>query len=148
MYVCMCVFVCACACSRVITELCKPNQHRIFVNKEKCVIGTLVVIRISIVVGQIKAYHTLQLLLKTSYLSTMELNPCLDWRSEPLKHWGKAIIFLTERRPLERSRWRWEDNIRICLKEIGINTRNWFDSAQDRDYWRALVNSTLNLRVS
>ena len=35
---------------------------------------------------------------------------------------------------------RWEVNIRMDLKEIGINTRNWVDSAQDRDYWRALVN--------
>ena len=34
------------------------------------------------------------------------------------------------------------------LEEIGINTRNWFDSAQDRDYWRALVNAALNLRVA
>ena len=33
------------------------------------------------------------------------------------------------------------------LEEIGINTRNWVDSAQDRDYWRALVNAALNLRV-
>ena len=33
------------------------------------------------------------------------------------------------------------------LKEIGINTRNWVDSAEDKDYWRALVNATLNLRV-
>jgi hypothetical protein len=33
------------------------------------------------------------------------------------------------------------------LKEIGINTRNWVDSAQNRDYWRALENETLNLRV-
>ena len=33
------------------------------------------------------------------------------------------------------------------FKEIGINTRNWVDSAQDRDYWKALVNATLNLRA-
>ena len=33
---------------------------------------------------------------------------------------------------------RWEDNIRMDLKEIGINMRNWVDSSQDRDYWRAL----------
>ena len=39
----------------------------------------------------------------------------------------------TGKRPLERRRW--EDNIRMDLKEIGINTRNWVYSAQDRDYW-------------
>jgi hypothetical protein len=33
------------------------------------------------------------------------------------------------------------------LEEIGINAENWVDSAQDRDYWRAIVNGTLNLRV-
>ena len=56
----------------------------------------------------------------------------------------------TGKRPLGRPRCRWEDNIRIDLKEIGINTRNWVDSThnQDRDYWRALVNAALNLRVS
>ena len=43
---------------------------------------------------------------------------------------------------------RWEDNIRMDLKEIGINTRNWVDSSQDRDYWRALLNGALNFRVS
>ena len=53
----------------------------------------------------------------------------------------------TGKRPLERPRRRWEDNIRMDPKEIGINTRNWVDSAQDRDYWRALVNAALNLRV-
>ena len=52
------------------------------------------------------------------------------------------------KRPLGRPRRRWEDNIRMDLKEIGLNTRNWVDSAQDRDYWRALVNTALNLRVS
>ena len=33
------------------------------------------------------------------------------------------------------------------LEEIGINMKNWVDSTQDRDYWRALVNAELNLRV-
>ena len=33
------------------------------------------------------------------------------------------------------------------LKEMGINTRNWVDLAQDRDYWKAVVNAALNLRV-
>ena len=38
-------------------------------------------------------------------------------------------------------------NIRMDLEEIGINVGNWVDSAQDRDYWRALVNAALNLRI-
>ena len=48
---------------------------------------------------------------------------------------------------LGRPRHRWEDNIRMDLEEIGINTRKWVDSANYRDYWRALVNAVLNLWV-
>ena len=48
---------------------------------------------------------------------------------------------------LGRPRRRWEDNIIMDLEEIGINAGNWVDSAQDRYYWRALVNAALNLRV-
>jgi hypothetical protein len=47
----------------------------------------------------------------------------------------------TGKSPLGRPRHKWEDNIRIYLQEICINTRNWIDSAQDRDYSRALVNA-------
>ena len=53
----------------------------------------------------------------------------------------------TGKRPLGRPRRRCEGNIRMELEEIGINAGNWDDLAQDRDYWRALVNSALNLRV-
>ena len=52
----------------------------------------------------------------------------------------------TGKRPLGRPRRRWEDNIRMDLKEIVINAGNCVDSAQDRIYWRALVNAALNLR--
>ena len=51
------------------------------------------------------------------------------------------------KRPLGKPRRRWEDNIRMDLEEVGINAVNWVDSVQDRDYWRALVNAELNLRV-
>ena len=53
----------------------------------------------------------------------------------------------TGKRPLGRPRRRWEDNIRMYLEEIGMNAGNWVDSPQNRDYWRALVNAALNLRV-
>ena len=48
------------------------------------------------------------------------------------------------KRPLGRPRRRWEDNIRMDLEEIGVNAGN---SAQDRDYWRVLLNAALNLRI-
>ena len=47
----------------------------------------------------------------------------------------------TGKRRLGRPRCRWEDNIRMGIEEIGINAGHWVDSAQDRDYWRALVNA-------
>ena len=54
---------------------------------------------------------------------------------------------LTGKRSLGRPRSRRENNIRMDLKEIGINTRNWVDSTQDRNYYRALGSAALNLRV-
>ena len=53
----------------------------------------------------------------------------------------------TGKRHFGRPRRRWEDSITVDLKEIDINTRNWVDSAQDRDYWRILLNVALNFRV-
>ena len=44
-------------------------------------------------------------------------------------------------------RRRWEDNIRMDLEGIGLLAGNLVDSAQDRNYWRALGNAALNLRV-
>ena len=52
------------------------------------------------------------------------------------------------KRALGGPRRRWEDNIKMGIEEIGINAVNWVNSAQDRDYWRTLVNVALNLRVS
>ena len=54
----------------------------------------------------------------------------------------------TGKGPLGRPRRRWEDNIRMDPKEIVINKRNQVDSAQDWDYWIAIANAALNLRVA
>ena len=43
--------------------------------------------------------------------------------------------------PLGRARGGWEDNMKMDLKEIGVNTRNWFDSVQNRYYWRTVINA-------
>ena len=50
------------------------------------------------------------------------------------------------RRPVGRSRYRWEENIRMNLKEIGINTRNWVDSAQDRSAFNILTSPPIGKR--
>jgi hypothetical protein len=51
------------------------------------------------------------------------------------------------KRPLGRTRHWWEDNIKMDLREIGIDRANWFRLAQDRVRWRAFVNTVMNLRV-
>jgi hypothetical protein len=51
------------------------------------------------------------------------------------------------KRPLGRPRRRRVDNIKVDLREIGWDGRDWIDLAQDRDQWRALVNTVMNLRV-
>jgi hypothetical protein len=51
------------------------------------------------------------------------------------------------RRPLERPRRRWEDNIKMDLRETGFGDVDWIHLAQDKDTWRALVNTVMNLRV-
>ena len=58
-----------------------------------------------------------------------------------------SFKILTDAPTRKRPGHMWEDNIRKDLKEIGINTKNWVDSAHDRDYLRALVNEALILRV-
>ena len=50
------------------------------------------------------------------------------------------------KRPLGRPRRRWEDNIKMDLQEMG-GGGDWMELAQDRDRWRALVNTVMNLRV-
>jgi hypothetical protein len=52
------------------------------------------------------------------------------------------------KRPLGRRRRRWVDNIKMELRDKGWDGVDWIDMAQDRDQWRALVNTVLNLRIT
>jgi hypothetical protein len=52
-----------------------------------------------------------------------------------------------EMRQLGRSRCRWKDNIKIDLREVGLESADWINLAQDRDKWWALVNMLMNLWV-
>jgi hypothetical protein len=51
------------------------------------------------------------------------------------------------KRPLGRPRRRWVDNIKMKLREVGWDGRDWIDLAQDRDRWRTHVNAVMNLWV-
>jgi hypothetical protein len=52
------------------------------------------------------------------------------------------------KRPLGRPRLRWENDIKMDIREIGWGRMDWIDLTQDRGRWRALVNTAINLRVS
>jgi hypothetical protein len=49
--------------------------------------------------------------------------------------------------PFGRPRRRWDDNIKMDIQEVGRGCGDWMELAQDRDMWRALVNTVRNLRV-
>jgi hypothetical protein len=51
------------------------------------------------------------------------------------------------KRPIGRPKHRWMDNIKTDLREIGWDVADWIDLVQDRDQWRALVNTVTNFRV-
>jgi hypothetical protein len=76
----------------------------------------------------------------------------MRWAGHVARMWEKrnACRLLVEnpegRMPLGRPRRRWLDNIRMDLVELGWGDVDWIGLAQDRDRWRALVNSALNLR--
>jgi hypothetical protein len=58
----------------------------------------------------------------------------------------RVLVGKPERkRPLGRPRCRWEDGIRMDLREIGLRGVDWIRLAQDRDRWRAVVNALMNL---
>jgi hypothetical protein len=59
-----------------------------------------------------------------------------------IRYWWKS-----QKRPLQRPRCRWVDNIKMDLRETGWDGMDCTDLAQDREQWRALVNTVMNLRV-
>jgi hypothetical protein len=52
------------------------------------------------------------------------------------------------KRPLERPRRNWENNVTVYLQEVGAGRGDWMELAQDRDRWRSLVGTVRNFRVS
>jgi len=60
----------------------------------------------------------------------------------------RVLVGKPERKkPYGRPRYRWEDNIKMDLQEMGCEGMDWINVAQDRDRWQALVNAVINLQV-
>ena len=57
------------------------------------------------------------------------------------------VAKLEGKSPLERPRRRWEDNIKMDHQEVGYEGMDWIDLAQERDWWQAILNEGMNVRV-
>ena len=69
-------------------------------------------------------------------------------RMEQSRNVYKVLVGKPEgKRHLGKSRLRWEDNIKIDLREVGCDAGNWIDLVKDRNQWRTYVRAIMNLRV-
>ena len=67
---------------------------------------------------------------------------------EQSRNASRVLVGRSEgKRPLGRPRHRWEDNIKMDLREVGCDPRDWIALAEDRDQWRAYVRAVMKLRV-
>ena len=70
-------------------------------------------------------------------------------RMEQFRNADRVLVGKPEsKRPLGRPRRRWEDNIKMYLREVGCDPRDQIALVEDRDQWRAYVRAVMNLRVS
>ncbi|KAJ4445788.1 hypothetical protein ANN_12473, partial [Periplaneta americana] len=87
---------------------------------------------------------------KFKYLgaTTFEMGRACSIKGESRNAYRVLVGGPEEKRPLGRPRRIWEDNIKMDLREVGYDERDWINLAQDRDRWRAYVRAAMNLRVS
>jgi hypothetical protein len=62
-------------------------------------------------------------------------------------NFGPYLSAVEGKKPLGRPRSKWEDNIRLDLREVRWEVVDWIRVAQDRDKWQTVVNTTMNLQV-
>jgi hypothetical protein len=72
-----------------------------------------------------------------------EMSMACSTYGEKRNVWGILVGKLEGKRPLGRPRRRWMDNIKMELIEVGCGGMDWIDLVQDRDQWRALVNTVI-----
>ena len=77
----------------------------------------------------------------------------IGWAGHVARMWERRDLYRVlvgkpeGKRPLGRPRRRWVDNVKVDLHEVGCESRDWIDVAQDRDRWRAVVKAVMNIRV-
>jgi hypothetical protein len=77
----------------------------------------------------------------------------IKWAGHVARMWERRGVYRVlvvkpeEKRPLGRTRSRWEDNIKMDLQQVGYGCMDWIELAQDRGRWRALLNAVMNIRV-
>jgi hypothetical protein len=94
--------------------------------------------------------HDLYLSPNTIRVITQEENlaGCVTCRGKKINAYCVSVGKPKGKRYLVRRRRRWEDNIKIELKEIRLESVDWIYLVQDRDKWPAFVNTDINLRVT
>jgi hypothetical protein len=76
-----------------------------------------------------------------------EIGRACSTNGEKRDAYGILVGKPEEKRPLRRLRLKWVDNIKMDLREMGWGVIDWIDLAEDRDRWKAVVNTVMNLRV-
>jgi len=77
----------------------------------------------------------------------------MRWAGHVVRMGKRRVVYIVlvgkpeGKRPLGRTRRRWEDNIKMDIQEVGCGGMNWIELAKDRDRCRVLVNAVINLRV-
>ena len=77
----------------------------------------------------------------------------MRWAGHVARIWARRVLYSLlvgkpeGKRPLGRSKLRWEDNIMMDIQEVGCGGMDWIELAQDRDSWLARMNVVMNLRV-
>jgi hypothetical protein len=84
---------------------------------------------------------------KSSQVKANEVGRACGTQGEERKVYKVLVGKPEGKRPLGRPRRRWEDGIRMDLREIGLGGVDWIQLSRDRDRWRAVVSAVMNLRV-